>query len=89
MIKDITYRNAILAKIIKPNYEKEGIEFYTPDNFSQQVGFMNRKKYKIQPHIHRRKSRKLIILMKFYILRKEKLKSIFYSNSKNIYVVKF
>ena len=39
--------------IIRSDYRAEGISFFTPDDFSQQLGYMNRPKgYKIHPHIH-------------------------------------
>ena len=43
----------LLAIILRTNYEKKGIDFFTPSDFSQQLGYMNRcKGYRIQPHIH-------------------------------------
>ena len=45
--------NKLLAIILRTSFQKEGIDFFTPSDFSQQLGYMNRSKgYKIQPHIH-------------------------------------
>jgi len=53
MIHQITRNNKILSIIIKGNFQKDGIEFFTPDDFSQQLAYMKRPKgYIIKPHIH-------------------------------------
>jgi mannose-6-phosphate isomerase-like protein (cupin superfamily) len=53
MIEQITHNNRLLAVILRHSYRKEGIEFFTPDDFSQQLGYMNHKKGKIiGAHVH-------------------------------------
>lgn len=53
MIENITHEQQLLAVIIRAGYKKEGISFFTPENFSQQLGYMNRPKgYVIPPHVH-------------------------------------
>jgi hypothetical protein len=43
----------LLALILRSEFESEGIEFFTPSHFSQQLGYMNRPKgFTITPHIH-------------------------------------
>lgn len=43
----------VLAIILRVSYKKEGIHFFTPDSFSQQLGYMNRPQgYVIPPHVH-------------------------------------
>ena len=42
-----------MAIIIRSNFSTEGIEFFTPNDFSQQLGYMNRPAgYVIEPHVH-------------------------------------
>ena len=42
-----------LALIIRRSYRGDGIEFFTPSSYSQQIGYMNRPAgYIIQPHVH-------------------------------------
>ena len=42
-----------MAIIIRSNFSSEGIEFFTPNDFSQQLGYMNRPAgYIIEPHVH-------------------------------------
>ena len=52
-IEKINKDSEIIAIIIPANYRGKGIEFFTPDTFSQQMGYMcHPKGYKIAPHIH-------------------------------------
>jgi hypothetical protein len=43
----------LLALILRSEFESDGIEFFTPSHFSQQLGYMNRPKgFTITPHLH-------------------------------------
>ena len=54
MIEHIKYKNKILAIILRSNFKKKGIHFFTPRVYSLQLGYMNRPKgYKIKPHFHK------------------------------------
>ena len=70
MIQNITYKNKTLALIIRNKYlKKKGINFFTDNKLSQQVAYMNHKKgHIIQPHIHKRRLKNLILffLISFY-----------------------
>ena len=53
MIERIINKDIELALIIRTTFHKDGIEFFTPNTYSQQIGYMNRPKgYVIEPHIH-------------------------------------
>ena len=53
MLEYIEYGDITLAVIVRANYHSDGIEFFTPDDYSQQLGYMNRPKgYVIPPHGH-------------------------------------
>ena len=41
-VERVVHENKLLAIIIRSNYSKEGIEFFTPNDFSQQLAYMNR-----------------------------------------------
>ena len=57
-IEHIFEDDKLLAIILRTSFQKEGIDFFTPSDFSQQLGYMNRSKgYKIQPHIHNKVER--------------------------------
>ncbi len=53
MLEKIFSGQQLLALILRSEFESEGIEFFTPSHFSQQLGYMNRPKgFTITPHIH-------------------------------------
>ncbi len=53
MIEEIRSQGNLLALILRFEYNSEGIQFFTPNHFSQQLGYMNQPKgFVIQPHIH-------------------------------------
>lgn len=53
MLEKIFSGQQLLALILRSEFESEGIEFFTPSHFSQQLGYMNRPKgFTITPHMH-------------------------------------
>jgi hypothetical protein len=53
MIEQIVHNNTIVAIIVYKNYQTEGIKFLSPNEYSLQLGFMQRQAgYKVVPHIH-------------------------------------
>jgi hypothetical protein len=53
MFEQIIHNNEILAIIVSNSYAGKGIKFFTPNDFSQQLAYMNRPKgYEINPHVH-------------------------------------
>ena len=53
MIEQITHDGRTLAMLLRSTYHAEGIQFFTPNDFSQQLAYMNRPKgYVITPHVH-------------------------------------
>lgn len=53
MLEKIFAGQQLLALILRSEFESEGIEFFTPSHFSQQLGYMNRPKgFTITPHLH-------------------------------------
>lgn len=53
MLHRVVNNDVIIAIIISADFKSSGIEFVTPEHFSQQVGYMSRPVgYKIPPHVH-------------------------------------
>ena len=53
LIEEIRSNGNLLALILRFEYNAVGIHFFTPNHFSQQLGYMNQPKgFIIQPHIH-------------------------------------
>ena len=80
-IFQVTHNNLFLALILKSNFEKDGIEFFTPNEFSQQLGYMKRPKgYEIKPHIHNKISRQVSLTQEVLFIKKGRLKVNFYDS---------
>jgi len=83
MLKRIEHNGQLIAIIIPVNYHMDGISFFTPDDFSQQLAYMNRPKgYFIEPHVHKRVERAIHYTLETLFIRKGKVKVDFYTNEK-------
>lgn len=84
MVKEIKHNNEILGIIIKSNFSKEGISFFTPGDFSQQLAFMKHPQGKvIAPHIHNPLKREVHYTNEVLIIKKGKLRVDFYDDCRN------
>lgn len=58
MIERISHGEKLFAIILRKDFACDGIQFFTPGDYSQQLGYMKRDGgYKIQPHIHNKVNR--------------------------------
>ena len=75
--------NELIAIVIGSGFEKDGIEFFTPGHFSQQLGYMRHKKGEvIPPHIHNIVDREVQLTQEVLFVRKGKVKVDFYNNKR-------
>ena len=82
-IERISTDNIDLAIIIRSNFKSEGIEFFTPNTFSQQIGYMNRPLgYKIDPHIHKPVLREVEYTNEVLFIKTGKLRVDFFCEEK-------
>jgi len=89
MIERIVAGDAIIAIIIRAGFHKEGIEFFTPDNFSQQLAYMNRPAgYSITPHIHNKVERSVFYTQEVLFIRKGRVKITFYDDGRKLIATK-
>ena len=83
MIKKISSNNTDLAIIIKASYDKPGISFVTPDDYSQQLAYMHHEKgHIIVPHVHNEVKREVLYTKEVLVIKKGKLRCDFYSDEK-------
>lgn len=83
MIEQIVNDGLILSIIIRANFCKEGIDFFTPDDFSQQLGYMNRAKgYSIEPHVHNPIKREVFLTQEVLFIKSGKVRIDFYNEDK-------
>lgn len=81
-MEEIYSESQLIAIIIRHSYSTEGIEFYTPDDSSQQLGYMNRPNgFKIQPHRHTFNERTVTMTQETLFVRSGKIRVDFFSNS--------
>ena len=79
MIELIKHENMILAIIIRKDFSKEGIEFFTPKEFSQQLAYMKRQKgYSITPHVHNAVPRTVEYTQEVLFIKSGKVRVDFY-----------
>lgn len=79
MIENIQHNNLLLGIIIRAAYKKEGIEFFTNDNDSQQLGYMNRPEgYVIEPHRHNLVAREVHLTQEVLFIKSGKVRVDFY-----------
>jgi mannose-6-phosphate isomerase-like protein (cupin superfamily) len=84
MIERIVSNDQELALIIKRAYFNEGIKFFTPDTYSQQIGYMNRPTgYVIPPHVHNPVSREVLFTKEVLFIRSGRVRVDFYDEEKN------
>lgn len=83
MIEQIIVDGKILGIIIRSDYHKEGIAFFTPDDFSQQLGYMNRPKgHMIPPHVHNVVQRSVDLTQEVLFVKSGKVRVDFYNDEK-------
>lgn len=83
MIQQIIHNGKLLSIIIRKNFEKNGIEFFTPDDFSQQLAYMKRPKdYVISPHVHNAVSRDVQYTKEVLFIKSGKVRVDFYDDNR-------
>ena len=83
MIEHVIYHHKLLSIIIRSEFHKDGIEFFTPDDFSQQLAYMKREKgYEIPPHVHNLVQREVNYTQEVLVIKSGKLRVDFYNDNK-------
>ena len=84
MVERIYHQEKLLSIIIRAEFEKDGIEFFTPDEFSQQVAYMKRPKgHAIDPHTHNPVTREVAFTKEVLFIRRGKVRVDFYDEKQN------
>ena len=82
LIRRIEYKGKLLAIIIRNDYTKDGVEFFTPNDFSQQLAYMKHPKGKrIDAHTHNVVPREVSYTKEVLVIRKGKLRVDFYEDN--------
>ena len=81
MIEKVIHKNKLLALIVRGTYrKKKGITFFTPNESTQQFGYMKHKKrHIIKPHLHKKRITKILYTTEVILLLKGVLRVDFYN----------
>ena len=88
-IEEIKVDDRIIAIIIRYEFSKDGIEFFTPPEFSQQLGYMRHVKgHRIQEHTHNLQVREVRYTQETLFVRRGRVRVDFYTDDKAFLVSK-
>lgn len=81
MVEKIIFNSNLLALILRTGYHSEGIQFFTPNDFSQQLGYMNRPAgHIIPPHVHSSVAREVQFTKEVLFIKHGRVRVDFYSD---------
>jgi hypothetical protein len=81
MIERIYSGDQELALILRTSFCQPGIHFFTPGDYSQQIGYMNRPLgYVIPPHVHLPKLREVQYTKEVLFIKSGRVRVDFYSD---------
>ncbi len=85
MIEYVKNKEKLLAVIVRANYkQKEGIEFFTPADSTQQIGCVCHKKgTAVAAHMHNKVKREVFYTHETLIIKSGKIRADFYDDCKN------
>lgn len=77
----IKKKDKLLAMVIRDHYSCEGVDFMTPDDYSQQVAYMHHPTGKvIDAHVHNLVHRNVVLTQEVLFIKKGKLRVDFYDD---------
>lgn len=80
-VENINFRGEIIAIIIHQDYKNNSITFFTPNDFSQQLAYMNHPQGKIiDPHVHNVVKREVLYTKEVLFIKKGKIRTDFYTD---------
>jgi len=84
MIDKILFNGEEMAIIVRSIFQADDIVFFTPDSYSQQLGYMKRGAgYVIPPHVHNPVSREIKYTKEVLFIRRGLVRVDFYDDDKN------
>lgn len=82
-MKNIILDGVIHAIVIRADYKNDGVKFFTPDSFSQQLGYMHHPAGRIiKAHVHNAVAREITYTQEVLIIRKGKVRVDLYSQER-------
>ena len=82
MIERIRHGDTEIALIVRKSFKKDGVEFFTPDDYSQQIGYMQRPTgHLIPPHVHNPVAREVHYTREVLIIRSGRIRVDLYDDA--------
>ena len=82
-VERVAHGGLELAIILRACYRQEGIRFFTPSDYSQQLGYMRRPAgYRIAPHVHVPVPRAVTLTSEVQIVRSGRVRVDFYDKDR-------
>jgi len=83
MLEKILYKSELLGLIVRHDYDEAGVSFFTDNDFSQQLAYMQHPKGKvIDAHVHNLMPRTVHLTQEVLFIKKGKLRVDFYNSEK-------
>lgn len=80
-VQRISHEGRELALVLRRSFNKDGIEFFTPSDYSQQLGYMKRSAgYVIPPHVHNPVAREVHFTKEVLFIKSGRVRVDFYSD---------
>jgi mannose-6-phosphate isomerase-like protein (cupin superfamily) len=81
VVENILHQGRTLAVLLRTVHYTDGIEFFTPDDYSQQLGYMSRPQgYVIPPHVHNPVVREVHYTKEVLFIKSGKVRVDFYDD---------
>lgn len=81
LVENIIHNGSTLAIIVSHSYENEGLHFFTPGEFSQQLAYMKHPAGKIiDPHMHNVVKREVLFTNEVLIIKRGRVRIDFFDN---------
>lgn len=78
-VEEVKKKDRLLAMIIRNEYQCEGVDFITPNEYSQQVAYMHHPTGKnIEAHVHNMVHRNVVLTQEVLFIKKGILRVDFY-----------
>jgi hypothetical protein len=72
-----------IALLIRADFDAEGLHFFTPNSFSQQVAYMRHPKDKVvEPHVHNLVARQVLYTQEVLLVRRGKVEVNLFSSGR-------
>lgn len=82
-METVRHEDRLIAMVLRAGESFPGVTFFTPPEFSQQLGFVNHPAgHRIKPHTHNRVRREVVSTQEILIMKKGRVKVFLYSEDR-------